>query len=159
MREPHGAPVEQLATPAHGRVLAALAVFLVVIATGIYVATRSTGGEAAKDAPPPVASEVQPLNKVFYDGIGAAPARARVETTQSSYTLELNLTGSLEEAEALVRKFKVQGVEAYFTPLSRGGHIVYRVRHGIYIDHDAAMKAQATLKTAYKIGAKVVQLR
>jgi septal ring-binding cell division protein DamX len=104
----------------------------------------------------------------FYDVIGQAPAdfeapgeRGAVKGphTKVSYTLELKVATSREEAEQLIDLLKDQGVDAYYTPLTRAGRVVYRVRRGIFTRAKDAKRAMIALKDEHNLSTKVVKLQ
>lgn len=104
----------------------------------------------------------------FYDVVGRAPAdfggtedadvpqRSR---SKVSYTLEVKVATSKEEAEQLIDLLKNQGVEAYYTPLTRSGKVVYRVRRGIYTRAKDANRAMMALKDQHQLTTRVVKLQ
>ena len=86
------------------------------------------------------------------DGAPATPA------TTGVYTLEFKVCTSRTDAERVIEDLRHRGVEAYYTPLSRGGQVLFRVRRGFYAtDRDAAREALA-LREAKGPVAKVVRL-
>lgn len=105
----------------------------------------------------------QDASEVFYHRLGAAPlgyADGGAKTgTPQSYTLEIQLKNRSDEAEALIDELKSKGVDAYYTPLARGGQVVYRVRHGVYNDAELAKAAQAQLFQLNKVPSRVVKLQ
>lgn len=145
------------------RLVVACAAFLGAVVGGIaWLANR--GGPPVQQAvgrTAPPASEGDTVAPVFYESIGHAPAGfGQIESGgKLSFTLEVDLTDKREEAERLIDTLKERGVDAYYTPLSRAGKVVYRVRHGIYPSREEAQTAQLTLKDQHKVATKVVKLQ
>ena len=84
-------------------------------------------------------------------------APAAIES--STYTLELKVTHDRKEAERTVAKLHSEGVDAYYTPLTREGRLIYRIRQGMFGTETAAKQAAIALNQDYKIKAEVVQLQ
>lgn len=104
----------------------------------------------------------------FYDVVGQAPAdfAGDAETDvpkgphpKVSYTLEVKLATSKEEAEQLIDLLKEQGVDAYYTPLTRSGKVVYRVRRGIFTKVKDATQAMVALKAEHNLNTRIVKLQ
>ncbi len=104
----------------------------------------------------------------FYDVVGQAPAdfagdgETDVPTgphPKVSYTLEIKVATSKEEAEQLIDLLKEQGVDAYYTPLTRSGKVVYRVRRGMYTKAKDATRAMVALKSEHNLATRVVKLQ
>jgi septal ring-binding cell division protein DamX len=145
------------------RLVVAFAAFLGAVVGGIGWLAKRGGNPlqqpiARSAAPAPEGEAAAP---VFYESIGHAPAGfGQAESGgKLSFTLEVDLTDKREEAERLIDTLKERGVDAYYTPLSRAGKVVYRVRHGIYPSREEAQKAQLALKDQRKVATKVVKLQ
>lgn len=106
-------------------------------------------------------TEARFFYKSIGTGIGTQPEHEPLDTTlpRSSYTLELKVTTDRSEAEALIDALNGRGIDAYFTPLSRQGRIVYRVRRGIFPSRKEATKAALALKTKERLVSKIVKLQ
>jgi hypothetical protein len=155
------------------RLLLALFVFLAGVSGGAYWLLVKRGKSAHHGA----VNQGEALNKseasgsdqFFYGAIGggdegelvAAPAAAEAGKPEGrvSYTLELLVTTDRAEAEALIDQLKAKGVEAYYTPLSRAGRVVYRVRRGMFTNRKDADRAAGQLKLAAAHDAKVIKLQ
>lgn len=98
---------------------------------------------------------------LFYDRVGQPPPGfgQSDRSGKLSYTLEVDLADERQEAERLIDTLKERGIDAYYTPLSRAGRIVYRVRHGIYPSREEAHAAQVALKNERRLATRVVKLQ
>lgn len=155
------------------RLLLALAVFLAGLGGGAYWFLHrfpgTAGGPDNKANPSEVSAKSAPADDgFFYPAIGGADGEEEAELAapekksaggRTTYTIELLVTKDRVEAETLIDELKEQGLEAYYTPLSRAGHVVYRVRRGIFTTLKEADQAAAQLKLAAAPGAKVIKLQ
>ena len=152
------------------RMISGLAIFFALVTTGVWLATRGPSSDDSKSASAPKGSETSKAsaqylagpNHVFYKTIGGAPegtVPAPNLATKQSYTLEIKVTSTREDAEKVIDGLTAQGVEAYYTPLSRQGHVVYRVRRGVFTSHKAASLAAIALKEQHHVGTKIVKLQ
>jgi cell division septation protein DedD len=101
---------------------------------------------------------------IFYDRIGVGPATGTSPEIDSqaiadTFTLEIKVTTSREEAERVIDALKMDGIEAYYTPMTRSGRIVYRVRRGLFTHRGAAEAASVALKESSGIASKVTKLQ
>ena len=100
-----------------------------------HVATMS---RASADGPP-----------LFYAVIGRTPdeftGRESTAATTTQFTIELGHAKTEGEATQAIMKLKTQGIDAFFTPLHRSGHVIYRIRNGIFQNAEAAMKERDRL--------------
>lgn len=154
------------------RLLLALAVFLAGLSGGAYWLLAKRGANSSNKANK---SEVSGKSgggsdAFFYGAIGAGEGDGEVETQaegdggrkgggKATFTLELKVTGDRTAAEALIDELQGRGVEAYYTPLSRAGRVVYRVRRGMFTNKKDADKAAAQFKVATALEAKVIKLQ
>ena len=103
------------------------------------------------------------LSTVFYKTIGQAPDLTTLnqgtkKLPQNSFTLEIQVAQKREEAEKIIDRLQAQGIRAYYTPLNRGGQIVYRVRYGIYKTQAEADKASISLRATKQLPNRVSKL-
>lgn len=146
------------------RMIVALMVFVGVVTAGVWFAVRPTGVAEKLNETKEVAetAATESDSPFFYKSIGIGPDAATAAPSaplKVSYTLELKVATSKDEAEKMIDELEAQGIEAYFTPLSRQGHVVYRVRRGIFPSQKAATKAAVALKEQHQVGARVVKLQ
>jgi len=139
--------------------------FVAAIGGGIYALLRTPHGHQEVANITGDSATPGPRDEgFFYDVVGGGPRVATSSAStgrgepKSSYTLELKVATSREEAEAAIEAYQKAGIEAYYTPLARGGKVVYRVRRGIYTNQKDANKAALALKDA-NVGEKVVKLQ
>jgi len=78
---------------------------------------------------------------------------------KDSFTLEIKVASSREEAEHIIDDLHAQGVEAYYTPLTRSGRLVYRIRQGLFANQKDADLAAIAVQKRYALTAKVVKLQ
>jgi hypothetical protein len=100
---------------------------------------------------------------VFYKTIGLAPPLNNLnkpgrDISSSTFTLEIKVAEQKKEAEKIIDMLSGMGVKAYYTPLNRGGKIVYRVRHGIFTSAAKAKKASAKLRRSNQVDSTVNKL-
>jgi hypothetical protein len=141
----------------------AVAVFVAVVAGGVLALGHLPGKLSRNSKIQDAASQPEGGPAFFYQAIGQGAGEASPDTAapagRSRYTLELKVAKSREEAEELIDSLHNAGIDAYYTPLSRAGHIVYRVRRGIYSSPAEANKAAGLLAAGTKVKAKVVKLQ
>ncbi len=159
------------------RMIVALSVFLALAVAAVLMLTDApgsikqkinksktlTGITATRDG-----TSAETREAFFYDVVGKAPEGAFGEADgepakgphpKVSYTLELKVATSKEEAEQLIDLLKAQGVDAYYTPLTRSGKVVYRVRRGIFTKAKDANRAMIALKDEHNLTTRVVKLQ
>lgn len=141
------------------RMIVTFSVFIAAITLGITILILS--GETTVDELKNTVTN-QPAT-VFYKTIGQAPdlstlSQGTKAVLQNTYTLEIKVANSRGEAEKIIDQLQRQGIKAYFTPLNRGGQIVYRVRYGIYKTQSAADKASIGLRASKQISNRVSKL-
>jgi hypothetical protein len=150
------------------RMIAALTAFLLVV--GAFAWWLAAGPRPARNAATAQKSEAAPQvsdgdadsGAFFYLAIGTTTPvayEAPKAGQKLSYTLEIKVTRDRNEAETLIDVLAKDGVEAYFTPLSRQGQVVYRVRRGVFPTQRAAAAAQLALKEEHKLATRVVKLQ
>jgi hypothetical protein len=145
--------------------LVAVAVFVAVVAGGVLALGHLPGKLSKNSKVQGTEAGASSGPALFYSTIGqggdeAGDARdGRPGLGRSSYTLEIKVAKSREEAEELIDSLHIAGIDAYYTPLSRSGRVVYRVRRGIYTNPGEAAKAAGALAAGSKIKAKVVKLQ
>jgi hypothetical protein len=145
-----------------GRQLAALMVFAALLGGGIWwLVASETKITEIKDKLETAAGNDE--SDLFYDAIGRASTASlpTPDTTvaAANYTLEVRVAKSREEAETLIDALQEKGIEAYYTPLSRAGKVVYRVRRGIFASEREAQRAALALKQTHKVPSRIVKLQ
>lgn len=151
------------------RLAIALALFVGGVFAGVLGLTQSgrskSQAQAVDATPPPTdgqttvsVSATAVFNKRMRDH--SVPTVIREPTKdQTSFTLEIDFTNKREDAERLIANLRQRGIDAYYTPFSRSGKIIYRVRHGIYSSRAAAKTAQVAIQTEGKILSRIVKLQ
>jgi len=146
----------------------ALAIFVAVLGMGVFVLVHGrhthTSGKIVNNSqkiPDKLAAEgaffYHAIGRVSRDlGLGSPAALAPGKTR---YTLEFQMVTSRDQAEAAIDTLHKKGIDAYFTPLAHGGHVIYRVRRGIYTTPKAARQAALALRSQHAVAAKVVMLQ
>lgn len=156
------------------RLGAALAVFLVLLGGAAWWLMKDSG-DAAKVAAEAAQAKADQASApaaegedgFFYNAIGTLPDDETAAATpksasgpaKSSYTLEVLMTEDRQQAEDLIETLRDKGIDAYYTPLSRAGHVLYRVRRGIYTSRRDADNAALAFRQAAARDAKVVKLQ
>jgi cell division septation protein DedD len=98
---------------------------------------------------------------VFYESVGASPKPSfqnRIKQA-SRFTIELANFTEREDAETLLLQLKSSGIEGFYTPMRRGGQVIYRVRLGMFTNPDDAQKVLAKVNSAAKVNGVVAKLR
>jgi len=98
---------------------------------------------------------------VFYETVGASPKAAENPSTRqiTRFTIEVANFNDQSEAEALLLKLKSRGIEGFYTPVRRGGEVIYRVRLGMFANPDDAQKVLAKVNTVAKVNGTVSKLQ
>ena len=165
------------------RLALAFGLFLTILAVGAAyilkrpkhspkVAHNNAHGEGAPKSDSPdefFYSTVGEVGSDDSDQIGAAPGDERGSDAlgqvhadrmgSASFTLEFDVFRDRENAEKLIDDLRQKGIDAYFTPLSRAGHVVFRVRRGIYPSRKEAEKASVAMNGLGGPPAKIVKLQ
>lgn len=98
---------------------------------------------------------------VFYETVGASPKPSfqnRIKQA-SRFTIEIANFTEREDAETLLLQLKARGIEGFYTPMRRGGQVIYRVRLGMFTNPDDAQKVLAKVNSAAKVNGVVAKLR
>jgi cell division septation protein DedD len=98
---------------------------------------------------------------VFYESVGASPKPSfqnRIKQA-SRFTIELANFTERDDAETLLLQLKARGIEGFYTPMRRGGQVIYRVRLGMFTNPDDAQRALAKVNSAAKVNGVVAKLR
>lgn len=114
-----------------------------------YSAIGQSGNTAPTD---------QNEGKVAATTLNAAKA-GKGDSDLASFTLEFDVFHDRDDAEKLIDELRLKGIEAYFTPLSRDGRVVYRVRRGVFPTRKEADHAVFAVKDLGGPPAKVVKLQ
>lgn len=93
---------------------------------------------------------------LFYSVIGRTPAEFVSTQTSAAasaqFTVEIGQAKTQEEASAAIAKLQAGGIEAFYTPLNRGGRVIYRIRNGVYADETLARDQRERLVKSGVIG-------
>lgn len=166
------------------RMLLAFVVFLVALVAGaawVVLKNQNIPKMISNSKNSPVKAGQEPAKSdsaraddpFFYDKIGAAPALnadtpapspsthgpKNPEVNKGGYTVEIRVMANRDEAEQLIDELHRQGIEAYYTPVTRGGRVVYRVRRGIYPSEKEAERAAMAMRSGQAVLGKVVKLQ
>lgn len=100
----------------------------------------------------------------FYKSLGKTPEGFEEKAggrriARVNYTLEIKVADSRKEAEKVIDMLSDLGVEAYYTPLSRKGRVVYRVRSGVFQSKKTAEKASLALRGQKQVANRVIKLQ
>ena len=91
---------------------------------------------------------------------GSGPEAAPAPLVQpAGFTVELGAFLHQAEAEKLLDRLKAKGIDTYYTPLSDGGRIVYRVRKGLFPDAASAEADAGNIAKALGKHPEVVKLQ
>jgi len=148
-------------------VLLSISLFVFLLSFTIFAVTHFSGNAnnlaSRTNQSHAVSAHNEPL---FYSSIGTAPIDFAADAAEDqrgfsseSYTLEIKIAYSRNEAEQIVSSLTTRGIDAYYTPLQRGPQVVYRIRRGIFPDESLAARAAASLRTESGLVTKVVRLQ
>jgi len=161
-------PAPESRGPSTLRLILALTIFITAVLGSVFFAVgrpssripvKNQRSTAAKD------NGATADAAFFYTSVGHAPAAFHRTTGEGStlgkdsFTLEIQVASSREEAEHIIDGLHAQGVEAYYTPLARSGRLVYRIRQGLFANQKDADLAALDVQKRYALTAKVVKLQ
>ena len=153
------------------RMAMAFGLFGILVAIGMLAVYRlpQYNGKKTLNKTSAAATEDPYEESFFYQSIGhagpafddtqpTAPATAQTKE-KTLYTLEFKVSDRREDAESLVATLHEQGIDAYYTPLSQTGRVVYRVRQGMFHNSDSAKSAALALRQQRNLSATIVKLQ
>ena len=139
------------------RIFLAMSLFLLLTGLGFYFVSKTVLFDENRRHSADKAKEVFPYSTVggyelpkTYKEL-ARPAKDR-------FTLEFDIMSSQQEAEARILALEEKGIRAYYTPLSRDGVIVYRIRKGLYDTQEGAKNAAKKIQHSKKLKTAIVKL-
>ncbi len=147
------------ATPSIPRVIFGfITFFMITLTLGTYLSKQYSTPQ-----PKAARSGAEKAEAYFYTSVGNEQDEAIAEKDTSpgieGYTLEIKSTADRVEAERIVDRLAEKGIEAFYTPLAADGHIVYRIRRGIYPNQTEAEAAAGLLAKQHHVSAKVTRLQ
>jgi cell division septation protein DedD len=103
----------------------------------------------------------QNTDSTFYDAVGSSPKAASSPAPRQAtrFTIELASFNNQTEAESLLMRLKSRGIEGFYTPLRRGGTVIYRVRLGMFANPDDARKVLARVNSAAQVNGVVAKMQ
>ena len=151
----------------------AIGLFFLVVVGGTFSAAilrkKFTQGFQVRQTSkaPAVSQEMAPKTAepkaVFYTSVGGSSntneAGLASEQISNRYTIEVAQVGSQTEAEQILLKMRSRGVDGFYTPVRRGGHVIYRIRLGVYANADDATKSLAKIAGSANINGRVARLQ
>ncbi|MBC62219.1 MAG: hypothetical protein CMP11_07150 [Zetaproteobacteria bacterium] len=141
-----------------GKIFLASFVFFTLTSLIFYsiIQTVSYDGFELKTTPNHVTSNFP------YSTIGNYKQREVLDNLPPSpkgqFTLEFQVSNSLESAEKKVSALKEKGIKSFYRPLSRDGLIYYQVRKGLFENKEKAEKAARRIKMINEEKVRVVSL-
>jgi cell division septation protein DedD len=96
----------------------------------------------------------------FYQEIGSETRRQQPTSQppiRTKYTIEFKVLSDRTQAEQLVKQLNAKGIEAFYTPLNRGGQVVFRVRYGIFGTAESAKKERQRLSTQWSAATRITR--
>ncbi len=140
--------------------LITFALFVGALSTGIVGLIVGINAPAKK--PIQTIADEESIATVFYKTIGQAPSLEKASPQRrpdaATFTLEIKVAERRDEAEKVIDMLKELGIKAYYTPLNRGGKVVYRIRHGIFTSAKKAHKASTHLRVKKQVANRVSKL-
>lgn len=108
-------------------------------------------------------SHIDQPKAVFYTSVGGSSANTQInpesDAVSHRYTIEVAQVSSQSEAEQILHKMKSRGVDGFYTPVRRGGQVIYRIRLGVYVSADDAAKNLAKISGRAQIKGEVAKLQ
>ncbi|MEI6832796.1 MAG: SPOR domain-containing protein [bacterium] len=103
----------------------------------------------------------QNTDSTFYNAVGSSPkaASSPVPKQATRFTIELASFNNQTEAESLLMRLKSRGIDGFYTPLRRGGTVIYRVRLGMFANPDDANKVLAKVNSAAQVNGVVAKMQ
>lgn len=103
----------------------------------------------------------QNTDSTFYNAVGSSPkaASSPVPKQATRFTIELASFNNQTEAESLLMRLKTRGIDGFYTPLRRGGTVIYRVRLGMFANPDDANKVLAKVNSAAQVNGVVAKMQ
>jgi SPOR domain len=148
------------------KLAAAFLGFTLIIGSGMLLAFFGLNLGHDKGLKPRSGNDQPPSDEgFFYSTLGSTVAREEAAlkredpTPEELYTIELGVSERKEEAESMVAAMQAQGVDAFYTPLNHGGHVIYRIRRGLYRSREDADQAAIALRQKGQGEAAVVSLQ
>ena len=132
--------------------------FLLSMVVKKYHAQRNVSLKKETTAQRVSTSEV---DAVFYNAVGASPKplTSTIKRQSTRFTIELAHFNNQADAEDLLMKLKGKGIDGFYTPMRRGGTVIYRVRLGMFANPDDAKKVMAKVSAATKVNGVVTKLQ
>ena len=102
-------------------------------------------------------------SKLFYKNVGNSPAdfygyEEMTPQNHLQFTVELAITTSQEKANRVVNELGNLGIDAFYTPLHKKGHVFFRIRSGIFKSKAEARLAAKNLQNIRGINTKIGRL-
>jgi cell division septation protein DedD len=108
-------------------------------------------------------TETSNTNLLFYKSVGVAPEDFKKPTTRTtrktSYTLEITAVRSKAKADRIVKALAKKSIQAFYTPLNKQGHVIYRIRTGVFPSQKQANRTAKRLKLSSNILTKTSKLQ
>jgi cell division septation protein DedD len=103
----------------------------------------------------------QELAAASYDSVGGAPKQAPnlPNKLAARFTIELSSLNTQAQAEALLLKLRSRGIEGFYTPVRRGGQVIYKVRLGMFTSPQEAKKVLAKVNASAAVNGVVSKLQ
>lgn len=98
----------------------------------------------------PTTPKTKVSSSVFYRTLGGeekTKGQRNSPSQELGFTVELGVVRRESEARKMIDDFSKVGIEAYYTPLQQKGHVIFRVRRGVFDHEDAAEAERVSLET------------
>ena len=132
-----------------------------LISFGLKKARGPKDSSAITETKPNHKNQNHSTDAAFYDAVGSSPKATSpvIQRQPTRFTIELASFNTQAEAESLLVRLKARGIDGFYTPLRRGGTVIYRVRLGMFANPDDAKKVLAKVNSAAQIGGVVAKLQ
>ena len=123
------------------------------------VASVKTEQPTKPEASAPKEAEEKPL---FYTSVGgsspSADSPSSTARVSTRYTIELATVKSQADAESMLIRLKDRGLDGFYTPVRRGGQVLFHVRIGMFSNADDASQNLKKIAARANIQGRVAKL-
>lgn len=99
---------------------------------------------------------------IFYTSVGGSSPSADVPQASGKvstrYTIELGTVNSQADAESLLLRLKDRGIDGFYTPMRRGGRVIFHVRIGLFSSADDAEQSLKKIAARANVSGRVARL-
>lgn len=115
----------------------------------------------------PQAASQEPIKStdekpIFYTSVGGSSPSGDVQQSSGKvstrYTIELGTVNSQADAESMLLRLKDRGIDGFYTPMRRGGRVIFHVRIGLFASADDAQQSLKKIAARANVSGRVARL-